>query len=95
MMPDAGRIGGVTGWLRAASMAQAANIKMSSHLYPEISAHLLAVTPTAAWLEYVDWATPILADPPAVRSGKLSGSERPGTGISWNEDAVDRFAVAL
>ena len=37
---------------------------MSSHLYPEVSVHLLAVTPTAHWLEYVDWAKPVLAEPP-------------------------------
>ena len=55
-MPDAMKIGGVTGWLRAAALAEAAGIPMSSHLYPEISAHLLAVTPTRHWLEYVDWA---------------------------------------
>jgi mandelate racemase len=54
-MPDFARIGGVSGWLEAAALAQAAGVEMSSHLYPEFSAHLLAATPTCHWLEYVDW----------------------------------------
>src|SRR5690348_13169650 len=54
VMPDLARIGGVTGWMQAASLAAAHRIPMSSHLFPEVSAHLLAATPTADWLEYVD-----------------------------------------
>ena len=61
VMPDAQRIGGVTGWMRAAALAQGAGMEMSSHLFPEVSCHLLAATPTCHWLEYVDWANPVLA----------------------------------
>src|SRR5262249_1398495 len=56
VMPDAARIGGVTGWLQAAGIAASRDVEMSSHLLPEASAHLLAASPTAHWLEYVDWA---------------------------------------
>ncbi|HEY7240639.1 MAG TPA: enolase C-terminal domain-like protein [Burkholderiales bacterium] len=93
VMPDAERIGGVTGWMRAAALAQAAGIEMSSHLFPEISAHLLAVTPTAHWLEYVDWADAILEEPLRVMDGYVHVPERPGVGIGWNEEAVRRFQV--
>jgi mandelate racemase len=94
MMPDLCRIGGVTGWLQAASLAAGKGIKLSSHLFPEVSSHLLAVTPTQHWLEYVDWAAPILAQPVHVVGGTITPSNRPGTGISWNQDAVKRFQVA-
>jgi mandelate racemase len=93
VMPDAERIGGVTGWLRAAALAQGAGVEMSSHLFPEVSAHLLAVTPTGHWLEYVDWADAILADPLRLEGGKVIVPERPGSGIAWNEAAVTRYAV--
>jgi mandelate racemase len=93
VMPDAERIGGVTGWMRAAALAQAAGLEMSSHLFPEVSAHLLAVTPTAHWLEYVDWADPILAEPLSIDQGHISIPERPGIGIAWNEDAVRRYQI--
>jgi len=93
VMPDVQRIGGVTGWLRAAALAQAHDIEMSSHLFPEYSCHLLAVTPTCHWLEYVDWAAPVLVEPVQVRDGNVLIPDRPGSGITWNEDAVRRYAA--
>src|SRR6185437_7026924 len=74
VMPDAERIGGVTGWMRAAALAQAAGLEMSSHLFPEVSAHLLAVTPTAHWLEYVDWANPILETPFSLQEANIAAT---------------------
>jgi len=92
-MPDLQRIGGVTGWLRAAALADAAGIEMSSHLFPEVSAHLLAVTPTCHWLEYVDWAAAILAEPLVVKDGHVQVPDRPGNGLEWDQAAVARYAA--
>jgi mandelate racemase len=94
-MPDFARIGGVSGWLEAAALAQAAGIEMSSHLYPEFSAHLLAATPTCHWLEYVDWASPVLEKPIEIRDGQAVISNRPGAGIQWNADAVNRYRATV
>ena len=93
VMPDLERIGGVTGWMRAAALAQGAGVEMSSHLFPEASAHLLAVTPTCHWLEYVDWADAVLKDPLEVKDGFARIPERPGTGVAWDEKAVKKYAV--
>ena len=93
VMPDLMRIGGVTGWLQAAAIAEATGLPMSSHLYPEMSAHLLSVTPTAHWLEWQDWANPILAAPFPVRDGHVQLPDVAGSGIAWDEDAVRRYAV--
>ena len=95
VMPDLERIGGITGWLRAAAIAETAQIEMSSHLFPEVSCHLMAVTPTAHWLEVVDWASPVLEHPLAIEAGEAVIPERPGNGLSWNEDAAKRFALDL
>lgn len=92
-MPDVQRIGGVTGWLRAAAMAQVHGLDISSHLFPEISAHLLAVTSTRHWLEYMDWADSILEQPAEVRNGHVIIPDRPGIGLEWNENAVARYGV--
>ncbi|MDA1116830.1 MAG: mandelate racemase [Proteobacteria bacterium] len=92
-MPDVQRIGGVTGWMRAAALAQAAGMEMSSHLFPELSCHLLAVTPTCHWLEYVDWAAPILREPLRLKDGHVLIPERPGSGMQWDEKAVRRFQI--
>jgi mandelate racemase len=93
VMPDAERIGGVTGWMRAAALAQGAGLEMSSHLFPEVSCHLLAATPTCHWLEFVDWAEPILKQPLEVKNGMVMPLEGPGTGMMWDEKAVERFAA--
>jgi mandelate racemase len=93
VMPDVQRIGGVTGWLRAAAIAHAHGVEMSSHLFPEYSAHLLAVTPTAHYLEYMDWANPILNEPVAIRDGHALIPGRPGSGVTWDEAAVRRCLV--
>jgi mandelate racemase len=91
VMPDLMRIGGVTGWLRSAAIAGAAGIGMSTHLYPEFAAHLMRVTETAHWLEWQDWADPILAEPFGISDSHLTVPNRPGAGIDWNEDAVRRY----
>lgn len=91
VMPDLMRIGGVTGWLRAAAIAGATGIEMSTHLYPEFAAHLMRVTETAHWLEWQDWADPVVAEPFKLDAGKLVIPDRPGAGIEWNEDAVKRY----
>ena len=93
VMPDVQRIGGVTGWLRAAALAHAHGIEMSSHLFPEFSVHLLGITPTCHWLEYMDWAAPVLQEPLAVKDGVARIPDRPGAGIRWDEAAVARYAI--
>jgi mandelate racemase len=94
-MADLMRIGGVTGWLRTANLAGAAGVQFSNHLYPEISAHLMRVTPSAHWLEWVDWANPILAEPLQPKNGEITAPSRPGSGIAWNEESVRKYAVEV
>jgi mandelate racemase len=91
VMPDVMRIGGVTGWMLAAGVAAASGIEMSSHLLPEVSAHLLAATPTAHWLEYVDWADAVLEQPAKLVDGSLTPPDRPGLGIVWSEEKIGRL----
>jgi mandelate racemase len=93
VMPDLERIGGVTGWLRAAALAAAHRIEMSSHLYPEASAHLLAATPTCHFLEYVDWADKIVEEPLQIVDGFAAVPQRPGTGVTWDRKAVEKYRI--
>lgn len=92
VMPDLERIGGVTGWMAAAALADASRVDVSSHLFHEVSAHLMAATPTAHWLEYVDWADAILQEPLKVIDGVVTPPDRPGHGMTWDADAVKRHA---
>jgi mandelate racemase len=91
VMPDLARIGGITGWIEAAGIAAARGIEMSSHLFPEVSAHLLAATPTAHWLEYVDWADAILQEPLEIVAGNSVIPERPGHGMAWDAGKIAKL----
>lgn len=91
IMLDAMKIGGVSGWLRASALAQSKGIQLSNHLWPEISAQLLCLTPTAHWLEYMDWWNPIMSEPLEIRNGMTNVEGTMGTGVAWNEEAVERF----
>jgi mandelate racemase len=91
-MIDVIKIGGVTGWLSAIGQAEAASLPISSHIFVEASAHLLAVTPTVHWLEYLDLASAILVEPHRPVDGTVI-AKGPGLGIEWDEGAIARFAM--
>jgi mandelate racemase len=93
VMPDLERIGGVTGWRQASALAAAHRIAMSSHLFPEVSAHLLAATPTCHFLEYVDWADALVQEPLRIVDGCAVVPDRPGNGLVWDEAAVARYRI--
>jgi mandelate racemase len=88
LMPDVMKIGGVTGWQRAAAIAATRGLRVSNHLWPEISAQLLAVTPTAHWLEYADWWNDIIREPLVIRDGMTDAGGASGSGVDWNEAAI-------
>jgi mandelate racemase len=92
IMPDLMKVGGVTGWLRVAGQAEAASIPMSSHLFAEASAHMLAVTPTAHWLEVLDLARAILVEPVKIIDGSITARGH-GLGLAWDEAAVAKYLV--
>jgi mandelate racemase len=94
VMPDLARIGGVTGWMQAAALAATHRVPMSSHLFPEVSAHLLAATPTADWLEYVDWADAIVQEPLKIVDDMAIPPDRPGAGLDWDVRAVERYRMS-
>jgi mandelate racemase len=92
IMPDLMKVGGVSGWMRVAAQAEAASIPMSSHLFAEASAHMLAVTPTAHWLEVLDLGRAILAEPIEIVDGAVT-ARGPGLGLVWDEAAVAKYSV--
>lgn len=91
VMPDVMKIGGVTGWLRATAIAATRGVRISNHLWPEVSAQLLAVTPNAHWLEYVDWWNDALREPLALTGGMADTAGVTGSGVEWNEAAIAPF----
>ena len=95
IMPDLMRISGISGWMQTASIASAYRIKMSSHLFPEVSSQLMRVTPTADLCEWTDWAEPLLKEPYAIQDGHIIIPDVPGTGIDFNEDVLEKYKINL
>ncbi|MEP0961358.1 MAG: enolase C-terminal domain-like protein [Roseobacter sp.] len=93
VMIDVMKIGGITGWIEASSLACAAGWSVSSHLFPEASVHLLCADPGAHWLEWIDWADPILSAPYDVINGTVTPPDRPGMGLEWNESKIAKYTA--
>ncbi|MFM8898667.1 MAG: enolase C-terminal domain-like protein [Burkholderiales bacterium] len=90
LMLDVMKIGGVTGWMASSALAHSHQLPLSSHLFPEVSAQLLAASPTAHWLEYADWWNPVLLEPLRIENGWAQPSQAAGSGLLWNEEVVTR-----
>jgi mandelate racemase len=73
-------------------MASAASMPMSSHIFIEASAHVLPVTPTCHWLEFMDFGSMILTEPYVIDKGHVT-AKGPGLGMALHETAVARYAV--
>lgn len=93
VMPDILRIGGVTGWLRLARVAEQNAIPFSSHLSPDYSAHVMTATPTGHWLEFMDWGHDVLQDPLVPVNGFAEPREAPGAGLEWKETELAKYVV--
>ncbi|HEY8599140.1 MAG TPA: mandelate racemase/muconate lactonizing enzyme family protein [Thermomicrobiales bacterium] len=94
LMPDIQRIGGVTGWIAASALAEAYRVPITSHLFPEVSVHLLAASRFPGPLEFVTWAVPLLEEPLTVTDGCVTVPDRPGLGIAFDREAVARYRLA-
>jgi len=53
---------------------------------------MLAVTPTAHWLEVLDLARAIVAEPLQIVDGTVTARGH-GLGLSWDEAAVAKYLV--
>src|SRR5246127_1250919 len=90
-MVDIMKIGGVTGWMAAMAEAEAAALPLSNHTFVEPSAHVMAVTPTVSWFEYLDIAGAVLTERVLPGDGMVTP---PGLGLDWDEHAVARYAFS-
>src|SRR5262249_35290560 len=94
VMPDLERIGGVTRWPRAPGLPPPPPPQMAPHPLSPGGAPPLAATPPAHFLEYVDWADKILAEPLEIVDGFAVVPQRPGNGLAWDAKAVEKYRIA-
>jgi mandelate racemase len=92
-MVDIMKIGGITGWMSAMAQAEAASLPLSNHTFVEPSAHVMAVSPTAFWFEYLDIAGAVLTERLLPVDGMVT-ARGPGLGLDWDETAVGRYVLS-
>ena len=93
VMIDPQFIRGVTGWMDTAALARVAGVQLSSHTFIEASSHLLCATPTAHWLEHLDVIGQMLVAPYPMVDGMLAPPDRPGLGLEWDHEMLNRHRV--
>lgn len=93
LMPDLQRMGGVTGFLEAATLCRAYHQPVSSHLFTEASSHLLAASPNGLILEHMPWWESLFTEPLAIADGHVLLLERPGLGVDLAPAALARYKV--
>jgi L-alanine-DL-glutamate epimerase-like enolase superfamily enzyme len=94
VMIDLIRVGGITQWIKVAGMAEAFNLPVVSYVIPEIHAHLVAAVPNGLTVEYMGWMLKLFDGVAAFDDGELVLPERPGLGLSLNQDTIKRYGVA-
>ena len=94
LMPDLGRVGGVTEFMRVGHMAQAWDLPVSPHLYSEPSLQLCGALRNCDLLEYMPWSARLFGEKIEFEDGRARIPERPGLGFSFDLDALESFRAA-
>ncbi|MET8469373.1 mandelate racemase/muconate lactonizing enzyme family protein [Streptomyces sp. NPDC006422] len=87
IQPDAPRIGGITQFLKLATLAEHHNLQLAPHFAMEIHLHLAAAYPIEPWVEHFDWLEPLFNERIEISGGRMHVSSRPGLGITMSEQA--------
>jgi L-alanine-DL-glutamate epimerase-like enolase superfamily enzyme len=96
IQPDAPRIGGITPFLRLATLADHAGVQLAPHFAMEIHLHLAAAYPRETWVEHFEWLGPLFNERLEIRDGRMVVPDRPGLGLTltdqcraWTVDHVE------
>ena len=88
IQPDAPRVGGITQFLKIATIAEQKYLKMAPHFAMEIHLHLAAAYAHDTWVEHFDWLDPLFNEHLEIKDGRMLVSDRPGLGFTLSDQAV-------
>ncbi|HZV74213.1 MAG TPA: mandelate racemase/muconate lactonizing enzyme family protein [Conexibacter sp.] len=94
LQPDAPLAGGITETMRIATVAEALGATISPHFLPELHVHVCLAAASATYVEHFPLLDDLLAETLVAEDGLMRAPERPGHGIAWDPDALERFEVA-
>ena len=87
LMPDGPRVGGITPFLKVATLAHHAGLMLAPHFAMELHVHLAAAYPTEPWVEHFEWLEPLFNERIEIANGRMLVPTRPGLGLSLSEQA--------
>lgn len=96
---DATVVGGITEWLRVANAAAVKDIPLSPHYNWNLHAHLVAASENGQWVEYfyededVKVFDSIVEEPLRPVDGRIELPDRPGHGVTFDQDKLDKYRV--
>jgi L-alanine-DL-glutamate epimerase-like enolase superfamily enzyme len=94
VMIDLARVGGITPWLKVAGMAEAFNLPVVSHVFPELHQHLVAAAPNGLTVEYMPRFRRLFVDAPVPQQGMMVLPSEPGIGLSLDRAMIERYRAA-
>ena len=92
IMIDLIRVGGITNWMKVAALAEAFNLPVVSHLFPELHVHLISAVPNGLTVEYMPWSFRLWKEVPVPVKGQLTVPRKPGLGLEFSRD-IERYVV--
>ena len=90
-MIDLMRVGGITQFMKVAHMAEAFNLPVVSHLIPEVQVHTMSAIPNGLTVEYMPWSLELFVETPAIENGQIVVPNKPGLGLEFNQDVINKF----
>jgi len=90
-MIDLARVGGITPWLKVAGMAEAFNLPVVSHVFPELHCQLVAAAPNGLTVEYMPRFQRLFVDSPTPRGGAMTMPSGPGIGLTFDEATIAKY----
>jgi L-alanine-DL-glutamate epimerase-like enolase superfamily enzyme len=93
LIVDIQRVGGISEWMKVATLAQAWNLPIASHIFNDFSVHLVAAAPNGLIVEYMPWWDKIYVNPPEVKDGYMEVPKTPGLGFDLDREAIKRFEM--
>lgn len=93
IMHDAPRIGGITPFLKVASLAQSRGMIMAPHFVMTIHRHLAAAYEQQTWVVHFEWLEPLFNERLDICEGQRLVPDRPGLRFTLHEQ-IEGWALA-
>lgn len=96
LQPDASNIGGITGWLKVASLAHAHNLTICSHGMHELHVSLMASQPNAGFLEVHSFPIDRYTfNHFKIEDGLAVAPDTPGTGVDFDMNLIEQYLISF